>query len=274
MPTITELLAGTEPGERLNAEWLLAHYLGQRRSWLYAHGNDPLDLTHQVRLRQDLQHVRSGQPLAYLLGSWEFYGLSLTVTKDTLVPRPETELLVDRALELLPADRPLEVVDLGTGSGAIALALADQRPQARVTAVDVCPAALKVAQGNAGSLGLDRVSLLVGDWWQPLSGRQFDLVVSNPPYVVPGDPRLTARGEPDLALFGGDDGLQAYRAIEAGLSQHLRRGGHLLLEHGLDQRDALMQMFDGQFENLQAMSDLAGHPRIICGQNFRPASGP
>ncbi|MFK7956478.1 MAG: peptide chain release factor N(5)-glutamine methyltransferase [Lysobacterales bacterium] len=272
MASIADLLTGVEPESRLSAERLLAHRLGRSRSWLFAHSDYVLERSDISDINRGLTRIRAGEPLAYLLGSWEFFSLNLKVTPDTLVPRPETEQLVEQALHLMDVDQALDVLDLGTGSGAIALALAAERPAARLMAVDVCPKALTVARYNAQTLSIANVEFVQGSWWQPLSGKAFDWVVSNPPYVVPGDIRLTARGEPDLALFGGDDGLQAYRAIAQGLPQHLKDGGGVVLEHGLDQRQALMKLFDGQFDRLTGIDDFAGHPRVLVGEGFSRAA--
>ncbi len=274
MASVSDLLMGVDPESRLSAERLLAHRLGKSRSWLFAHNDHELELADIEVFEQGLKRIDAGEPLAYLLGSWEFFSLNLTVTTDTLVPRPETEQLVEQALQRLPADQALDVVDLGTGSGAIALALASERPVAILTAVDVCSKALAVARENALKLSISNVNFVQGSWWESLAGERFDLVVSNPPYVVPGDSRLTAKGEPELALFGGEDGLQAYRSIVEGLPQHLRAGGTLLLEHGLDQRAPLMELLSDHFDRVLGLEDFAGLPRILIGEGFSRALSP
>ena len=269
LPTAAELLAAAGPRDRLSAERLLAHRLGRPRSWLYAHGEQPVPPDAAQGLESDLERLRQGEPLAYLLGTWEFYSLPLKVTAATLVPRPETELLVDAALALVDPDWDGALLDLGTGSGAIALALATHRPRAHITAVDLSASALAVARETFDQHGCARIETLEGSWWEPLGDRRYDLVVSNPPYVIPNDPRLTARGEPELALLGGADGLAAYRQIAAGLDRHLRRGGTLLLEHGLDQRPALTALFGPCFGRLETVDDPAGHPRVLKALDYR-----
>ncbi|MEM7704685.1 MAG: peptide chain release factor N(5)-glutamine methyltransferase [Pseudomonadota bacterium] len=271
MPTAAELLAAAGAQDRLSAERLLAHRLGRPRSWLYAHGEKPVPAAAAEGLRGDLTRLRQGEPLAYLLGSWEFYSLPLKVTTDTLVPRPETELLVEAVLDLTESTWDGTLVDLGTGSGAIAVAVAAHRPAAKITAVDISGPALAVARENFDRHGCSRIETLQGSWWEPLGDRLFDVVVSNPPYVMPGDPRMTTRGEPELALLGGSDGLEAYRQLAEGLPQHLHRGGSLLLEHGLDQRQVLSELFAPGFEHLDTIDDHAGHPRVIRALGYRGA---
>ena len=197
------------------------------------------------------------------------YSGELRVTPDTLIPRPDTEALVDWALERLAA-LPGEptVVDLGTGSGAIALAIASQRPLAEVTAVDVSPAALAVAQGNAQALGLGRVRFAAGSWLTPLAGQRFDLVVSNPPYIAEGDPHLPAlRFEPITALTAGPDGLADLRQIIANAGGHIHGNGHLLLEHGFDQADAVARLLrDAGFNDVSTHFDFGGQARCTGGR--------
>ena len=209
-----------------------------------------------------------GEPLAYVLGEREFHGLMLQVSPAVLVPRPDTETLVDWALQLLAlplADNP-EVADLGTGSGAIALALKHRHPAARVCAVDCSAAALDVARANAARHGL-QVEWRLGNWWQPLQGRRFHLVVGNPPYVAGNDPHLAAlRHEPALALTPGGDGLAALAHIIGGAAPHLHDGGWLLLEHGHDQAGEVCRLLaDAGFTGMQTQSDLAGQPRCSGG---------
>jgi release factor glutamine methyltransferase len=239
-------LARAHDVARLDAQLLLAHVLGCTRAWLLAHGDAVLDAEPTLRLRQLLGHRAEGVPLAYLLGEKEFHGLTLHVSPEVLVPRPDTEVLVDWAVELLHG--PLHsvanagVVDLGTGSGAIALAVKHKHPVAAVTAVDVSPGALRQARANAERLGLE-VEMLDGSWWQPLGDRRFHLVLCNPPYIAGGDTHLAAlRHEPILALSPGGDGLAALREVIAGACAHLLPGGWLLLEHGFDQAAAVQEL--------------------------------
>lgn len=255
--------------ERLDAQLLLARALQQPRSWLIAHDDAPLSAAQQQHFAADCQRCAEGEPLAYLLGEREFHGLTLQVSPAVLVPRPDTETLVDWGLDLLatmPPEAPA-VADLGTGSGAIALALKHARPAARVCAVELSAPALDVARANAERHGLD-VEWLAGSWWQPLQGRRFDLVLSNPPYVAERDPHLPAlRHEPLQALSPGSDGLSALRQIVQNAPAHLVDGGWLLLEHGHDQAEAVRDMLRiSNFESIETRADLAGRPRCSGGR--------
>jgi release factor glutamine methyltransferase len=255
--------------ERLDAQLLLARQLQRPRGWLLAHDDFALTPPQHAAFDAACRRRADGEPLAYLLGEREFYGLLLQVNPAVLVPRPDTETLVDWGLELLarPHDSTPQVVDLGTGSGAVALALKWGCAQAAVCGVDLSADALAVAQGNALSLGL-AVEWQLGDWWQPLHARLFDLVVSNPPYVAAGDPHLPAlRHEPALALLAGSDGLVALRRIVQGAPAHLRRGGWLLLEHGHAQAGAVGRLLaEAGFDEVQTRADLAGRPRCTGGR--------
>jgi release factor glutamine methyltransferase len=250
--------------ERLDAQQLLGWRLGRPRSWLIAHDDAALDAAAALQFAADCRRLAQGEPLAYLLGECEFHGLRLRVTPAVLVPRPDTETLVDWALALLPTlpGRPPEVIDLGTGSGAIALALALAWPGARFTATDFSPAALVLAARNARELGLG-LGLAEGRWWQAVPGRQFHLALSNPPYIAGDDPHLPALcHEPLLALTPGGDGLAALRDIVAGAPAQLHRGGWLLLEHGWDQADAVAALLAAAgFEAPTTRLDRAGRPR-------------
>lgn len=247
---------------RLDAQLLLAHRLGRSRSWLIAHDETEVDPAIEQGFRQDLERRSAGEPLAYLVGTREFHGLLLAVAPTVLVPRPETELLVDWALERVAAGTAPRIADLGTGSGAIALALAHLRPDAEVTATDNDAQALAVARSNARRLGLE-VRFESGNWWDALPDRIFDLVVSNPPYVAERDPHLAAlQHEPLHALTPGGDGLAALRTLIAGAPAHLRVGAWLLLEHGHDQGAAVRALLaTAGFENVQTRRDLAGLER-------------
>lgn len=206
-----------------------------------------------------------GEPLAYITGEREFWSRRLQVTPDVLVPRPETELLVERALVLCEAGSA-QVLDLGTGSGAVALALAIERPTWRITATDASPAALAVAAGNARALNVCNCEFVSGSWYAPVQGRGFDLIVSNPPYIAPGDPALAdpaLRHEPQSALVSPPDGLTALREIIGGARMHLTAGGALALEHGNDQGPAVAEMLvRAGFSHVRCHADLAGHPRV------------
>jgi release factor glutamine methyltransferase len=253
----------------LDARLLVGHALGLDHSALASNGERQLNM-QEVSAISDLAVRRlAHEPVARIIGRKEFWGLEFSVTPATLVPRPDTETLVDWGLELLarPHDSTPQVVDLGTGSGAVALALKWGCAQAAVCGVDLSADALAVAQGNALSLGL-AVEWQLGDWWQPLHARLFDLVVSNPPYVAAGDPHLPAlRHEPALALLAGSDGLVALRRIVQGAPAHLRRGGWLLLEHGHAQAGAVGRLLaEAGFDEVQTRADLAGRPRCTGGR--------
>jgi len=252
------------------AEILLAHALGQSRAWLFAHARDPVPDGAAAAFQALVARREAGEPVAYLCGRRGFWSLDLAVTPDTLIPRPETELLVELALERLPPDRELQVADLGTGSGAIALALACERPRARVIATDASAAALAVARGNAQRLGLGNVELRQGDWFAPLQGLRLDLVASNPPYIASDDPHL-ARGdlrhEPASALASGVDGLDDLRTIAAGAPAHLLPGGWLLLEHGWTQGAQVRALLDAAgFADVATCRDLEQRDRVSLGR--------
>jgi release factor glutamine methyltransferase len=254
--------------ERLDAQLLVAHVLGQTRSWVIAH--DDMQLADKApALAALLKRRASGEPLAYLLGKREFHGLTLRVTPDVLVPRADTETLVDWAVALL-ADQPApRIIDLGTGSGAIALAVKRVCPHAHVHASDVSEAALAVARANGRALGLD-VQWHRGAWWQAAPAGRFDLALSNPPYVAPGDPHLAAlHHEPAIALTPvGDsgDGLADIERIVVGAVGRLHRGAWLLVEHGSEQGDATRALFQcAGFSAVQTRTDLSGRQRVTAG---------
>ena len=256
--------------DRLDAQILLSTVLQRPRSWLLSHDRDELDADLAERFMAWAHRRAQGEPLAYLLGDKEFYGLNLRVSPDVLIPRPDTEPLVDWALEHIPAapaQPAFAVLDLGTGSGAIALALQHRRPHARVTAVDASPAALAMARGNAQHLGLP-VENLQGSWFEAVVGRHFDLIVSNPPYIAENDDHMKALGfEPKQALTSGHDGLDDLRQIIALAPQHLRPGAWLLLEHGHDQADAVAVLLKKHgFGQINTRIDLGGQQRCTGGQ--------
>jgi release factor glutamine methyltransferase len=262
---------------RLDAQCLVGHAMGQGRAWVLAHDADALDDDHARTLVDLLRRRAGGEPIAYLVGEREFHGLRLEVTPDVLVPRPDTETLVDWALELLGGEIAClstpRVVDLGTGSGAIALAVKSGHPGADVHATDVSAAALAVAQRNGQRLGLP-VAWHEGAWWQAVGTAQFDLALSNPPYIAPGDPHLAALAhEPGMALVPAadrGDGLADIDRIVAGASGHLTAGAWLLLEHGFDQAPAVRQRLEAAgFHAVQTRADLAGRPRVT-GAVYRP----
>ena len=256
---------------RVDAQMLLLHLMQQpahARAWLITHDTDILSAEQQQRWEQLCALRQQGTPVAYLTGNKEFYGLNLAVDSRVLDPRPDTETLVDWALELMPENQPLRAVDLGTGSGAIALALQSQRPAAQVFAVDASADALAVAQSNARQLKLP-VQFAHGSWLEPLAGQAaFDLVISNPPYIRSDDPHLAAlTHEPLSALASGADGLQDIRAIISQTPQVLKAGGWLIFEHGWDQADDVTQLMrEAGFVQVQHRRDLAGIERCTGGQ--------
>lgn len=248
----------------LDAELLLAHVIGKPRTYALAYPEALLPQALHNRLSELIERRTGGTPLAYLLGSKEFWSLRLWVNQHTLIPRPETELLVQLALDRLSSMGAITVADLGTGSGAIALALARDRPAWRITATDLCVDALLVARENASRLMID-IELLRGDWCQPLVGRQFHLILSNPPYIRADDPCLRDDGlvkEPRLALASGADGLDAIRSIAEQAMDYLLADGMLLLEHGQDQAPAVHDLLQSLgWTDIEQHLDLAGKAR-------------
>lgn len=247
---------------------LLERVLGKTRAWLIAHADEAAGAEAEQAFAALTERRRRGEPIAYILGEREFHGLEFRVTPAVLIPRPETELLVELALERIPENAAVRVLDLGTGSGAIAIALAKARPQARLTAVELDYAALGIARENARRHNVS-VRFFCGDWLGPLSGETFDLIVSNPPYVRADDPHLVrgdVRFEPQRARLGGADGLACIRAIVAKARAHLRAGAWLLFEHGYDQAEACRALLEAQgYREVQSWSDLAGIARVSGG---------
>lgn len=263
-------LADVSKSPRLDAELLLAAALKRPRSYLHAWPERIPELESFAHFDAWLNRRRTGEPVAYILGWREFWSLELEVTPDTLIPRPETELLVELALERLPEDHQAMVADLGTGSGAIALAVALERPQARIVATDQSLATLIVARRNARRLNIASVEFRQGDWCAPLAGERFDLIVANPPYIAAADPCWQAgelRFEPSMALIAGEDGLDALRAIIAAAPDHLKPDGWLLLEHGYNQGEAAPALLQEQgFVEVSDHQDAAGLSRSSCGR--------
>jgi release factor glutamine methyltransferase len=254
---------------RLEARVLAAHAWHVDAAWLIAHDTDPRADADIAAFKSLLSRRLEGVPIAYLIGSREFYGRPFQVSKDVLIPRPDTELLVELALTHIPADQVVDVLDLGTGSGCIAITLARERPLARVTAVDQSAAALVIAQRNACLLNAN-VSFLLSDWFTALTGRRFDLIVGNPPYIASADPHL-ARGdvrfEPLSALASGQDGFDDLRQLTRTACEHLKPGGTLLLEHGYDQSEAVRTLLrTHHIPHPQSWPDLASIPRVSGGK--------
>lgn len=268
---LNQAVADTGAGlQRIDAEFLMAHCLDKPRAWLYAHADQVLDGKQIAHFADLVGRRQSGEPVAYITGRRGFWSFDLRVSPDTLIPRPETELLVEMALEYLPPARPLMVLDLGTGSGAIALALAKERPLARIIAVDASPAALSVAEANAVELKLANILFQHGDWFAGLANQRFDVIVSNPPYIEAEDAHLLQgdlRFEPRSALAAGDDGLEDIRVIVRGAPGHLNPQGCLMVEHGWRQGPAIRQLFaEAGFVSVETEQDLEQRERVTLGR--------
>lgn len=256
---------------RLDAEVLLAHALHKPRSYLRAFAEVEPDAETEQDFALLVARRAAGEPVAHLTGQREFWSLPLQVTADTLIPRPDTELLVEQALEHIPANAGWRIADLGTGSGAIALAIASERPHCHIVACDLSTAALAVAQTNARQLGLNNIEFRHSDWCSALSeDEQFEIIVSNPPYIRAADPHLEqgdVRFESRLALVSGEDGLDAIRLILEQAKQHLVKGGWLLIEHGYDQGQSMRELFDSAgYLNAKTLQDSGQNDRLSLAQ--------
>jgi release factor glutamine methyltransferase len=274
MPDVRGMLAvaADRLGERADAELLLLHVLKQPRSWLFTHADDVPDMAVQTAYAALVERRAAGEPVAHITGRRGFWSLDLEVSPATLIPRPETELLVELALQRLPSDAACRVADLGTGSGAIALAIARERPRARVVASDASAAALSVAQRNAQRHAIGNVAFVHGDWLAPLAGQHFDLIVSNPPYIEAADPHLAQgdlRFEPPTALASGPDGLDDIRRIVRDAPAHLHPGGWLLFEHGWNQGAAVRALLTAAgYTEVFTAQDLESRDRVSGGNYF------
>jgi release factor glutamine methyltransferase len=257
---------------RLDAEVLLGHVLQKARSHFHAWPEKQVPAASLQRFTELLQRRLAGEPVAYLTGEREFWSLPLTVTTDTLIPRPETETLVAQALQRIPADRPHTIADLGTGSGAIALAIARERPQCRIIATDIAATAIEVAHRNAQRLGLHSIEFHTGHWCEPLTDRRLDMIVSNPPYIAESDPHLVSgdvRFEPRAALASGPQGMDALTAIAQCASKHLEPGGWLLMEHGYEQGESARQLLEATgYIEVITYTDDAGLNRVVAGKSY------
>ena len=267
----TALLADCSDNPRLDAELLLAHVMDKDRGYFYTWPDQELPPQLQQAFEELLQQRLSGKPLAYILGTREFWSMNLSVTPDVLIPRADTEILVEQILEKTPSDKAFRILDLGTGSGAIALAIARERPHADVYAIDQSEAALDVAKHNAEKHGLKNVRFVHSNWYEALPEEvSFDFIVSNPPYIRDDDPHLEQGDlphEPRSALASGKEGLDDIEKILNGLRQYLKPGGWLMLEHGYDQGTAVKQRFtESGLEQVCCHQDLQGLDRICIGR--------
>jgi len=254
---------------RLEAQVLASCALNVNRAWLIAHDQDVLTPAQADAVKTLVARRAQGEPVAYILGEKEFYGHMFKVTPDVLIPRPETELLVEAALERLPKDLPAQVLDLGTGSGCIAVTLALERPDCTVTAVDISVSALQLAKENAERLGAP-IYFIQSDLFAELGVQRFDLIVSNPPYIAHEDHHLgigDVRFEPGLALVSGSNGLDALKILTQAAPRHLQSGGWLVFEHGWDQAEQAIKLItQAGFMNVECLRDIAGHNRVTLGQ--------
>lgn len=263
-------LAQTVPANEasIEAQLLLMHVLNVNRAWLLAHATDVVPDEQALAFTHLWQRRVQGEPIAYILGYREFFGLKLKVTPDTLIPRPDTETLVEAALQKIT--QHMQVLDLGTGTGAIALAVAQYAPQSHVTAADASQAALNVAAANLQSLQFGNVTLRLSNWFSALTDQTFDLIVSNPPYIESADHHLTQgdlRFEPLSALAAGADGLADIRQIIAQAPAYLNQGGWLMLEHGYNQAEAVQRLYEtAGFCHIQTLRDLGDNPRVTLAQ--------
>ena len=275
-PTVRQALAqsGLVP---VDARALLVHVLDRDRAWLAAHAEDVLNQDQTTAFFSLVRRRHDGEPVAYLTGTREFWGLTLTVTPHVLIPRPETESVVECALARLPRDRAVRILDLGTGSGAIALALAHELHNAVVVGSDRSLAALLVARASAQRLAIANAEFVEADWYAGVPAGAWDLIASNPPYVDGGDAHLAQgdlRYEPRSALSPGADGLAALRVIIGGARERLVAGGFLIVEHGHDQSDAVRELFRAAgFSAIAAARDLAGIPRVVAGRSDQTGPG-
>jgi release factor glutamine methyltransferase len=264
-------LSSRSDSPRLDAELLLGKVLGLPRSGLIARNDELVGVECEQAYAELIARRLQGAPVAYLTGTREFWSMPLTVTTAVLVPRPETELLVELALERVPASSSAEqacsLLDLGTGSGAIALAIASERPRSRVTGVDISQPALDIARHNSHSLGLPHIDWRLGSWFEPVPGERFDVIVANPPYVAAADPALERlSAEPAIALCAGPTGLEALAAIAGAAAPHLHERGWLILEHGSDQAPLVAQLLERHgFTGIRSHLDFSGKPRVTLG---------
>jgi len=270
LKTASRLLAACSESATLDAEVLLCHVLDKPRAYLRAWPERELSQSQQEAFRVLVEQRLKGIPIAYLTGQREFWSREFLVTPDVLIPRPDTECLIEHSLELIPFDRPRAIADLGTGSGIIAVTLAAERPRAQVVACDASPAALAVARANAERHRAANIYFYQSNWFADLPKQRFDLIISNPPYISEHDPHLRqgdVRFEPSCALIAAEQGLADIKTIAEQAREWLAQDGHLLIEHGYDQQAAVQAIFNALgYLNVETYRDLSGQPRLTCGQ--------
>ncbi len=270
---VTVLKASNNSGEeKLEAQLLLEQLLDVNHAWLITHADHEVSSDLQQQFEALIQRRITGEPIAHILGGREFYGLPFKVTPDTLIPRPDTETLVDAALAKIPPSEVTNILDLGTGSGAIALAIAKHRLNAKITAVDASEAALIVTQENLQALNIHNVALVLSNWFCALGNQYFDVIVSNPPYIEQDDAHLSQgdlRFEPLSALASGEDGLDDIRQITQAASAHLKPHGWLMFEHGYRQASSVATLLaSAHFCNIETLKDLGGNDRVTLGRKL------
>lgn len=267
----SQRLQAVSDSARLDAEVLLCHLLQKNRAYLLTWPEQLLNDSQLLTFNRCLQRRLQGEPVAHIIGEREFWSLTLKVSKHTLIPRPDTELLVEQILANYPPTPAIDLADLGTGSGAIALAIASERPEWHIVATDASAQALEIARENAIALKIDNVEFLLGNWCQPLSHRRFDVIVSNPPYIPENDPHLSqgdVQFEPSSALTAGTDGLDDIRIIAEQARHQLKPGGQLMIEHGYDQKQSVLDIFTKTgYQNIIQHHDIANNPRTTSGTN-------
>ena len=277
MVTVTELLQKAEQiinsseSARLDAEILFCEVMQFNRSRIYSHPEQIVPADKSTLFQSLIEQRQQGRPIAHLTGKKEFWSLELAINKDTLIPRPETELLVETALQMIPDDTIFNILDLGTGSGAIAIALASERPDCNIVATDINTNALIMAKKNATTHQLENIQFYLSNWYQNIPSQEFDLIVSNPPYIRQDDEHLSqgdVRFEPELALVAGADGMQAINIILGNAKQYLASNAYLLIEHGYDQKQSVHEVFlKYDFRQPKTYQDLSGQDRITMGNN-------
>lgn len=264
------LLEFSSQTSRLDVEILLAHVLNKPKVFLYSHPEYPLSVAEMLAFQELIKKRQQGMPIAYLIGKQAFWTFDLTVTPDVLIPRPETEMLVEQALRLLPKDNPCKIAELGTGSGAIAIALALERPLWQITAVDISPKALKIARENADHLRLSSINFQIGNWCEPLAENTYDCIVTNPPYIAEDDAALeqnVRQFEPKTALISGNTGLECIEILVKSAKSYLLPDGYLILEHGYKQHSLIRSLLEREgYSHIMVHKDYAGHFRVTTAQ--------